>query len=114
LFFMYKERMASVFCYRLKPNVMLTATWKTVMRAQRRLSKFLRLQTWVTVVEFATLSQNLQPNRFIPRMLQRSHTDIASTRKIILFITYNYQIKIFKRTSANAFIVMEMFLKDVS
>lgn len=43
-------------------------TWKTVMLAQRRLSKFFLSQ----VLTFPSVSlQNLHPNMFIPRILKR-------------------------------------------
>lgn len=42
-------------------------TWKTVTKAQSKLSKFFRSH-WV-LLSRALISQNLQPNRFMPRIL---------------------------------------------
>ena len=46
-------------------------TWKTVMIAHRRLSKFLRPQCFVPI---SAGSQNLQPNKCIPRILYTKFT----------------------------------------
>jgi len=45
-----------------------SSTWKTVTRAQSKESKFLRSQ--VPDAPSFSLSQNLQPNKFIPRILK--------------------------------------------